>query len=339
MAGVSYQVASLDGQETYPISGSIDRRFYDVLPDAAVTINFAQHNSLRLFYNTSTRAPSIGQLQNVVNNTNPLLLSAGNPNLKQSYDNSITLRYSFTNPGNYNSFFVFGSLDKQLDYIGNSTTVAQRDTVLTGGVAMPRGTQLTIPVNLDGYWTFRSALTYSVPFDLISSNLNLTPGYTFSRTPGMINSEINLASNSAINAGVSVSSNISEDVDFNLSYTENYNIAKNTLEPSLNSNYFNNTSSAKLNLLFLGGFVFRNELYNTTYNGLSTGYNQNYLLWNIALARKFFANDRGEIRLTVTDVLNQNANVGRSVTETYIEDTQNQVLGRYGLLMFTYTLK
>jgi hypothetical protein len=43
--------------------------------------------------------------------------------------------------------------------------------------------------------------------------------------------------------------------------------------------------------------------------------------------------------VTVTDVLEQNKSINHNVTDTYIEDTQNRILGRYVLLMFTYTLR
>jgi len=38
-------------------------------------------------------------------------------------------------------------------------------------------------------------------------------------------------------------------------------------------------------------------------------------------------------------VLKQNKSISRSVTETYIEDVQSQVLQRYFMLTFTYKLK
>jgi hypothetical protein len=95
----------------------------------------------------------------------------------------------------------------------------------------------------------------------------------------------------------------------------------------------------KLNLMFWDGMVFRNEMNHILYTGLSSDYNQNYLLWNISLGKKFLSGQKGDIRLTVTDVLNQNKSVNRSITETYVEDTQNEVLGRYVMLTATYTIK
>ena len=39
------------------------------------------------------------------------------------------------------------------------------------------------------------------------------------------------------------------------------------------------------------------------------------------------------------DLLKQNRSITRNVTETYIEDVQNQVLQRYFMLTFTYNLR
>ncbi len=136
-----------------------------------------------------------------------------------------------------------------------------------------------------------------------------------------------------------LSSNISQDVDFTVSYQGNYNIARNTTQPTLNTNYYNHTASVKLNLIFWQGIVFRNEVSNTLYSGLSSAYDQDIVLWNISLGKKFLTNESGELRLTASDILHQNTSVSRTVTSTYIQDTQNNVLGPYVLLTFTYTLK
>jgi hypothetical protein len=114
---------------------------------------------------------------------------------------------------------------------------------------------------------------------------------------------------------------------------------KNTLQPELNNNYFNHTGSFRFDWIFWEGVVFRNEVSSTLYNGLADGYNQNYVLWNVALGKKFFQNDRGEVQLRVNDVLRQNKGVSRTVTDPYVEDTQNRALDRYVMLAFTSTVR
>ncbi len=339
MIGASYQIASLRSQREFPFSALITRKFNNVLPNAMLTYNMAEHTNLRIFYRTSTQAPSISQLQDVINNTNPLLLSTGNPKLNQSYNQSIAARYSETDVDRSRAFFLLFSVGYTNNYIGTSTTTANRDSVLSGGILFNRGTQLTIPVNLDNRWTANSFLTYSFVVDFIKSNLNLTSGLTFARTPGQINNDVNYTNTSGVSGGTVLSSNISEDVDFTLSYSGSYNISSNSIQPQLDSKYYYHTASAKVNLIFWEGVVFRSEMFNTLYHGLSGGFDQNFLLWNLNLGKKLFENQRGEIRLTVVDLLDQNKSINRTVTEAYLQDTENNVLGRYFMLTFTYTVR
>ncbi len=73
--------------------------------------------------------------------------------------------------------------------------------------------------------------------------------------------------------------------------------------------------------------------------GLSEGFDQNYWLWNIAIGKKLFKNERGELALAVNDVLKQNRSISRNVTETYIEDTWTNALQRFVMLSFTYNIR
>lgn len=339
MAGVSYQQATLRGEQEYPSISEVSKSFYDILPNAMMMVNVAPHQNLRMFYRTSTKPPDISQLQNVVDNSNPLLLSAGNPDLKQSYTHTLIARYGLTNLETGRSLFVLLSGGYTKDYIGNSTIIAGQDTLLTKGIRLRPGGQLTTPLNLDDDWSLRSFLTFSVPFRLISSNINLTSGATYSNTPGLINGALNLSRATALTAGSVISSDVSEDVDFTLSYSATYTISRNTLRQDLNSNTFNGTAGVKCNLIFWNGIVFRNEVSNVLYTGLSGGYNQDIVLWNISLGKKFLADQKGELKVGVTDLLDQNKSINRTVTETYVEDDQNAALGRYLMAMLTYTIK
>jgi hypothetical protein len=78
---------------------------------------------------------------------------------------------------------------------------------------------------------------------------------------------------------------------------------------------------------------------NVLYSGLTGGYDKNTLLWNMSLGKKLFSKQQGELTASVVDLLNRNKSVNRTVTGTYVEDTQNNVLGRYLMLTFTYTVR
>ena len=124
-----------------------------------------------------------------------------------------------------------------------------------------------------------------------------------------------------------------------LSYSGNINTVKNSIQPTLNNNYFTQSAGISANLLTKKGLFFNNDLSNEYYKGLAGGYNTNYWLWNIAMGQKFLKNQAGELKLSVFDLLKQNKSITRNVTESYMQDVQNQVLQQYFMLTFTYKLK
>ncbi len=339
MAGVNYQYSTLSGEEIFPTAFTVQRTFNDVLPQAMLNIKFLQVENLRIMYRTSTNVPSISQLQNVINNSNTLLLTTGNPGLLQDYEHTITVRFGTTNKAKGKGLFIYLYGNYALNYIGNSSFIAIRDTTLSDGVLLNKGSQITMPVNLQNYWNVKSFITDAIPIEKIKCNLNLNGGYNFTQTPGLINNEINLSDNQVYSGGVVLSSNISQNVDFSVSTTPSYSIVKNSLQTQLNSNYYYQTAGLKLNLIFLKGVVFNTTMNYTLYTGLSQSYNQHYTLWNAYLGYKFLKNRGLEVKASVFDILNQNNSITRTVTDTYIEDSQAKVLNRYLMLAATYTLR
>ncbi|MGD0591689.1 MAG: outer membrane beta-barrel protein [Bacteroidota bacterium] len=339
MAGFSVQSAELKNDQTFPFTGNISKSFIDYLPNALLSLALGAHENLRVMYRASTRPPNITQLQNVINNSNPLLLTSGNLDLQESYTNSLNVRYSITTPQKARSMFLLLSATFTNEYIGNATTLATRDTVLSDGTKLAQGSQLTIPINLNGYANVRSFFTYGFPVNFLSSMLNLSTGLTYTHTPAEINSLLDMTNTYAITQGFTLGSNVSPEVDFTLAYSGSYNISRTKLQPDQNSNYYSHTASFKFNWIFWNGIVFRNELNSTVTNGLSNGYDQNILLWNMSFGKKFFSNQRGELKLGVSDMLGQNKSITRNITDTYTEDVRNTALTRYVMLTFTYTLR
>ena len=337
--GLNYQYVELNSNEDYPLLINVKKGFSNLLPSANLQYKFSKTTSLRLFYRTSTNTPGISKLQNVIDNSNPLLLSTGNPDLKQEYSHSLVARFGNTNTKKSRMFFGFLSATYTNNYIGSSTLIATKDSTLAEGIILYKGAQLSVPANLNGNWNIRSFFTYGVPVKLIKSNVNMNLGYTYSHIPALINGADNISKTSNLYGGFVVSSNVSEKLDFTLTYTANYNMAQNSLQPALNNNYFYQVSTAKLNWLPWKWLVITSDLSHTLYNGLGSAYDQSIFLWNAGFGYKFLKNNAAELKLTVFDLLDNNQNITRTVTEYYIEDNNTKVINRYFLLTFTYNLR
>ncbi len=333
----NYQNATLNGGQTFPFETNFERNFQNILPRVVIRYEISDNSNLRLIYRSSTRNPQITQLQEVLDNSNPLQLSIGNEDLNQQIENRYIARYSYNNPDKRINFFTFAYLRQTNDYITNSTWIAQQDSVTVEGVLLNEGVQLTRPVNVDGYLTGRLNAMIGIPFWKLNFNLNNQFGYN--RIPTVINGEKNIANNYSFTEGLTISSNINEKIDFGITYNLGYNIVENTIQPQADNNYLTHTLEFRNLFLFKKGFLWQNDLTYQSYNGLSDSFNQDYLLWSMSVGKRFMKDERAELKLTVFDLLNQNNSISRNVTETYVEDIQTQVLNRYFMVSFTYMIR
>jgi len=337
--GVSFQYSQLDGEQVFPFAYTIGKSFNNILPNAQFQYKFSKKKNLRINYRSSNKAPSVNQLQNVINNTNPLQLSTGNPNLKQNWQNSVTLRYSTSNTEKSTSFMTLLSCTFIQNYVVTNSIIAMNDSVVAPGITLARGSQLSMPINLDGYFNVRSFNIYSFPIPKLKSFLNLNFGGTYAKTPGMINHELNYSNTYNAGFGFAISSNISENIDFTLSSNTTYNNISNSLLSGSNSEYYNQNTKFKMQIMPWKWMVFQSDVAHQYNSGLSASYNQNYFLWNAALGFKFLKDNSAELRLSVYDIMKQNNSISRNTTETYYEDIRSNVLQQYMLLTFSYNIK
>ncbi len=337
--GVDFQNTGLYSNQLAPRQATVDQTFTNLLPNFMLTYRSKTGTQFRTFFRSSTNQPSISQLQNVIDNSNPLSLTAGNPDLKQEYRNMFNIRYSLAGANRPYNFSALVFVTQTNNAIVNSTFIAQRPTVLPNGIALQQGAKYTSPINVDGSWNARSFLVYGKPIAPLKMNVNLSTGFNYVRSPGLINNVSNFSNTYAVSQGLVVSSNISEKLDFTVSYSGNYNIVRNTIQPTLNNNYYTSGISGRVNWIFGKGYVVQSDINNQSYRGLGEGYNQNFTLWNASIGKKFLKNNAGELKLTVFDILKQNNSVSRNVTETYVQDVTSRVLTQYAMLTFTYTLR
>jgi hypothetical protein len=338
MFSANAQDATLTGNQVYPDSMAIQKSFFDVLPQAVLNFRFTKSKNLRIMFRTSITAPTVAQLQNVVDNNNPLLLNTGNPELSQDYESSFIARYGATNAKKATTFLVYLYANYINNYIGNANFIPIKDTMVNNYL-VDKGSQISLPVNLNGYWNTKAFFTYGFPISFLKSNLNLNSGISYTRTPGITNNDLNYAGDNALSQGIVLGSNISPKVDFTLSYTGSYNIIQNSLQTQTNENYYTHTAYLKFNWITWKGIVFNTQLTETLYSGLGPGYNENIWLWNASIGDKFLKNQVLEISISGTDILRQNKSVTTTVTDTYVQYQENEVLTRYFMINITYTLK
>jgi len=339
--GLEIQNERLIGDQTYPVDFRLDRSFLSFLPEAEIEFEFGEALDLDIDYRTRTNTPSVSQLQDVVDNTNPLFLSSGNPDLEPSYSHTISVRGRRGDRRAGRMMFAYVSWTREMNSIGTASFLASQDTVIAGGrILLPQGAQYSAPLNLDNpSTTIRSFVGLGTPVSLLRSNLNFRGGVRYSKSPSVINGVDNMGTQYSFNGGLTLGSNISERLDFTLTYNAAYTIANNSYYSPLNENFFRHDTGFRFVWLPIGGLVIEHSLTYNNYIGLDESLYPTTFIVNAGLGYKFMQADAAEVKLLFGDIFNQETGINRNITEAYVEDSQTQVLGRYILLNLSYRFR
>ncbi|NUN10043.1 MAG: TonB-dependent receptor [Ignavibacteriaceae bacterium] len=335
MGRLTYNYATLLGGGVFPLSFSVKKNFFSFQPSLNINFRIAFDKNLSVSYRTSANAPSVTQLQNVIDNSNPLQLTTGNPSLKQEYTHNLSLRFLSTNYIDASSFFFMLGASARENRIGTSTIFAERDTLLPDGIFLNAGSRLSYPENYNGFLSLISFANYGIPVDLISSTVNFSLRGNYSNIPGTLNGIYNIAKSYNYGAGLSLNSNISQEIDFSVSTTSFFNSIRNSTGNTSNSDYFSQSTSFRFYWLAFERITLSADLTHRYEEKLDK---PSSLLLNFNVGVKLFENRKGELKFSVFDALNQNNNNSKTITESYVQEYSTNLIGRYYLATFVYNL-
>ncbi len=336
-AGMNAQYTSMAYERSFPSVLIITHTYKNLLPVITLRCKFSKTSNLQANYTTSAQLPQATQLTNTINNTDPLHLYAGNPQLRQAYINNITLRFGKSSADAKRMLSVSSNAQYTNNVIVSSSIIASKDSLLqTIPVLLHRGSMLTIPVNMNGSAALGNNINYGMPLDFLKCRLNIAAAMNLSRTPLILNGTKGYLYSSNSSGSLTVTSAINEHIDFIISAKSALVKTHSTLEPQKIISYINSGINSSLNLMLWHGLVLNTLISYSLNSGLSSGFNNNYVLWNIGLGKKLFRKQQAEIKLSAFDILNQNNNIQHTVAETYIQDSRTNMIQRYYLLTFTY---
>ncbi|MDO9156673.1 MAG: outer membrane beta-barrel protein, partial [Sediminibacterium sp.] len=306
---------------------SITQNFVNFFPTMNFRYDFSRTTNLRIFYNGRTGQPSAQQLQPVVDNSNPLNITSGNPNLKQQFIHTFRILYNSFDVVTQKIFFATINASFTDNDIQNSTTY------------LPNGAQFTRPVNLSGTYNVNGFLNYGFPLKKPKSNINLGVNLSNSQSQTLVNNLSNYTRNTTAGFNASWTTNIKEGFDMNFSSNSSFSFARYTLQPQQNGDFFTQTFVAEPTIYTKSGWVFSTDFRYIKNTGRAEGFNTNIPLWSASIAKQLFKKKDGELKFYVFDLLNQNQSLTRNVTGNTIQDVSTVVLKRYFMISFTYNLR
>lgn len=337
--GLDYQTAVQVNDKLFPNALTTRSHFNSLLPNLNFQYNFNKDTRLEVRYNAKTNTPSIEQLQDFIDNQNPLRISSGNPNLKQEYDHNLVLQFRSINKVSGRSF----TSDFTADFIQNkiSNTIFTTDSAfsITEDVTLGPGGQFIKPANFNGVYNLKWHNSLGYRIEPLKLNINLNNNMYFNQNYTLLNLEKVNAETYGMSQRIGVNTAFSKEVVVGLDYNGNLSFSKNSATEKSNYSVYKHTVSNSIALTLLKTWTF-NSTFNYLYNGsILNSSSTTSLLWNVSLGKKLFKRRNAEINLTVFDIFNDNKNINQQVNDLWVRVSQSNAITRYAMLSFTYHIR
>ncbi len=326
-AGASVQYSLLTG-ELILTEQNIEKKYTNILPAVRMRWEVGKGKNLSADYSTNVREPSLTQLQPLVDNSNPLNIYVGNPDLRPEYSHNMGVRFFSFNQFSMTNLFIFSNIGYTQNKIRNTQVIDDRYITTTR------------PENVANDLNISTRANFGTRIKPLKLRINSNAGIVMNQGLTYINGALSTTNSTNISGGISIENQKKELFDWQIGMDwRNSNTAYSIATQNARS-FSVKTYTANINVpLFKKAINLSSNLDYEIYSGLSAGFNQAIPIWNSVLSVFVLKDKRGELKLAAIDMLNKNTGISRNADFNYTSDEQIRSLGRYFMLSFTYTLK
>ncbi|WP_455634380.1 outer membrane beta-barrel protein [Parabacteroides sp.] len=302
----------------------ITRKVVNLSPMAQFNYMFDKRTNLRIMYNGRTSQPSMTQLQPVADISDPTNIKIGNPDLNPRYTNNLFIRFQQFTPEKQRAFMIMANGSYIINDIVSYTSYNQETGVKT-----------TTYKNVNGNYSGNVRMMLNTPLKNKKFSINSMTMASFANSNGYINEEKNTNRNLILSerGGIDFRSSY---LDLGVNGNIRYNATSNSLQKENNQNTFNYGAGGYTTIYLPLDFKIESDVNWSTNSGYGDGFKQNEILWNASASKSFLKNNQGTLRFKIYDILRQRSNISRSVTASYIQDSEYNTLGSYFMVHFIY---
>jgi hypothetical protein len=323
--GLQVQRSDLDGT-VLDRDERIENGFTHLLPSASLRLQVDDSKTFNVRYTTSTREPSMTELQPFADNTNPLRTYIGNPDLTPEYTHALNADYRFFDQFSFVNLFSYVRFSYTLDDIIQSRRVDDR------------ALQTLTPVNIDHSWSTQAGLTYGRPIRPIGARVNLDYSVQHTRGVEILNGSDNTSRVWRNTIDANIDNRDKAVFDLRAGARFSFNDVEYSLNPELNQGYLDRTFYGNGLIRFGSGWTAGTTLNYRLYDEAVFGPADRNVAMLQASISKLAMNDRIEIELVGFDLLDQNQGVTYTSGTSSIQERRSESLGRYVMLKLHYRL-
>ena len=313
------------------VDTAVVRNVSNFTPNVRFRYRFSKQTQLRIDYRGSTSQPSMTDLLDITDDSDPLNITKGNPGLKPSFSNKISTEFSTFNPTKQQNIMFRAEYNNTLNSISNQM---QYDS--------ETGVRTTKPENINGEWNARAVLAYSTALKNQKFTVNSFTMGNYSNQPSYLlqgeESMKNITKN--MNIMEALRFNYRSDVfDVSLKGSIRYSDVNNKLQSSSNMNTYDFSYGGETTIRFPWNMEISTNIENSSRRGYSSAsMNTDELIWNAQIAQNFLKGNAATISFQVFDILRNQSNVSRNITASMRSDTEYNAINSYCMLHFIYRL-
>jgi hypothetical protein len=316
---------TLDIYNTYAAGAKLDQHFKYILP--GININWKE---LYLAYNASVSPPSITDVQPVPDNSNPLFIQYGNPNLEPAKTHNIHFNFYKNIP--QKTLFVNAYLNG--NFRQNAITRARTLT--------PEGVQITRAENVDGNHDLYTNFNINKQYKLNKNfQFSFGGGYNidYNRSYLIVNNRKGYAKVFNLRPFGSLGLNWKDVIEWNMRHNHGFGKARYESPDFNDIDYITHSTTTELVIRWPKRIVWETSLDYRYNSQAAPGIQKTMALLNAGVTFLFLKDQKGQLKLSGFDLLDQNINVFRYTNENSIIDRQINMLQRYYMLTFTYNIR
>lgn len=309
----------------FNISEELNQHYNFFAPGLSINLGGFYFNFLTSFFE-----PRLADIQPTVDNSNPLYLRVGNPNLKP-----------MTSRSAYFTYFKYLTKHK-IQYSIRFNPIFDNNGIVFEQQISSDGTQLIIPRNVRGIQRFNGGVSFDKEFPEINKstfNLQFTLYSTYNRAEIVVNRKVTNSVSVLLRPTFAFNLNINDKFELNQQYEISYSEGRYDSEFSPNVSRRTHTLTTDILCRPFKAWTLESSLDYVRTPEASIAGARNITIWNVGLSYLFLKSKKGSLKISAYDILNQNKSVGQIVNQNFITNTKTQALTRFLLLTFVYNLR
>ncbi|ADV43246.1 TonB-dependent receptor [Bacteroides helcogenes] len=332
-AGLSFQPQHTNlSYEKGDIKIDTARNVFNFAPNIDLRVRFSKLSQLRFNYRGRSSQPSMENLLDVTDDSNPLNIRKGNPGLRPSFSHEMRMFYNTYDGEKQRSIMMHVGFSATQNSISSSRVYNSE----TGGWT-------TTPKNINGNWGTFGVMNFSTALPNKKYTVNSFTSARYNNNVSYLtDSETKVEqkkTTTELILGERLNGSYRNDwFEFGLNGSISYSAERDKLTPGNNQNPYTFSYGANTQVSMPWSMTLSTNIANQSRRGYTdSSMNRNELIWNAQLAQTFLKG-AATVSFEMYDILKQQSNISRSLTSSGRSVYEYNGVNSYCMLHFIYRL-